>query len=229
VLKAIVFDFDGVIADSEPLHFASFRDILAEEGVALTEAEYYAHYLGFDDVGALTTIGAMQPQPWTTTRVTRLAERKAERFETLQRDASVLFEGAADAIVRAAAEVPIAIASGALHAEIQRVLDRAGLTSRFAAIVGADDTRLSKPAPDPYLRALEGLTAAAGGPIEAADCVAIEDSQWGLQSARAAGLHTVAVAHTYAHGELPLADLVIPTISALDLSILRILVSGSRL
>ncbi|HEX3704305.1 MAG TPA: HAD family phosphatase [Vicinamibacterales bacterium] len=229
MLKAIIFDFDGVIADSEPLHFASFRDILAEEGIALTEAEYYAQYLGFDDVGALTNIGAMQSQPWTTTRVTRLAERKAERFEALQRDAPVLFEGAADAIVRAAADVPIAIASGALHAEIERVLDRAGLTPYFAAIVGADDTRLSKPAPDPYLRALEGLAAAAGEPIEAAGCVAIEDSQWGLQSARAAGLHTVAVAHTYTHGELPLADLVIPTISVLDLSILRILVSHRSL
>lgn len=226
MLRAIVFDFDGVIADSEPLHFASFRDVLAEEGIALSEAEYYTRYLGFDDVGALTSIGAMQPEPWTATRVTHLAERKAERFEALQRDVPVLFPGAADVIRRAAAEVPIAIASGALHAEIQRVLDRAGLTSCFAAIVGADDTPLSKPAPDPYLHAMAGLSAAAGETIPSSACVAIEDSDWGLQSARAAGLHTVAVAQTYTHPELPLADLVIPTIAALDLTILRMLVSN---
>ncbi len=179
MLKAIVFDFDGVIADSEPLHFASFRDILAEEGVALTETEYYTLYLGFDDVGALTSIGALQPEPWTATRVAHLAERKAERFEALQRDVPVLFPGAASAIRRAAAEVPIAIASGALHAEIQRVLDRAGLTSCFAAIVAADDTPLSKPAPDPYLHAIAQLSVAAGEVILPSSCVAIEDSVLG--------------------------------------------------
>jgi HAD superfamily hydrolase (TIGR01509 family) len=227
MLKAIIFDFDGVIADSESLHFASFRDILAEEGVALSEADYYARYLGFDDVGALTSIGAVQPEPWTAMRVAHLAARKAERFEALQRDVPVLFPGAAHVIRRTAAEVPIAIASGALHAEIQRVLDRAGLTSCFAAIVGADDAPLSKPAPDPYLRAVGQVAAAVGELIQPWSCVAVEDSRWGLESARAAGLRTVAVAQTYAHGELPLADLVIPTIAALDLSILRRLMSES--
>jgi HAD superfamily hydrolase (TIGR01509 family) len=227
-LKAIVFDFDGVIADSEPLHFASFRDVLAVEGIVLSEAEYYSHYLGFDDVGALTSIGALQPAPWTAARVTELAERKAARFEALQREAVVLFPGAEDAIRRAAAVVPIAIASGALHAEIARVLDRAGLTSCFTAIVGADDTPLSKPSPDPYLRAIAALSSAAGAPIPSAHCVAIEDSSWGLESARAAGLRTVAVAQTYASTELPMADLIIPTIAALDLTVLQLLVSNGR-
>lgn len=221
MLQAIIFDFDGVIADSEPLHFASFRDVLADEGIALTEADYYAQYLGFDDVGALTSIGAVQGEPWSAARVTQLAERKAARFEALQREAVVLFPGAAEAIKRAAAAVPIAIASGALHAEIARVLDRVHLTSYFAAIVGADDAPLSKPAPDPYLRALAQLSTAVGRPIHPSDCVAIEDSRWGLESAKAAGLYTVAVAQTYIPGELPLADLVIPTIASLDLLILQ--------
>ena len=227
MLRAIIFDFDGVIADSEPLHFASFRDVLAEEGIALSEAEYYAQYLGFDDVGALTSIGTRQPEPWSATRVAALAARKAERFEALQRDVAVLFPGAAHAIRRAAAEVPIAIASGALRGEIERVLEHAGLASCFTAIVGADDTPLSKPAPDPYLHALAQLSDAVGESLSPSACVAIEDSIWGLESARAAGLHTVAVAQTYTHAELPLADLVIPSIAALDLAILRALVSSS--
>ena len=227
MLRAIIFDFDGVIADSEPLHFASFRDVLAEEGVALSEPEYYAQYLGFDDVGALTSIGATQPEPWSAARITALAARKAERFEALQRDAAVLFPGAADVIRRAASEVPIAIASGALRAEIERVLERAGLSACFAAIVGADDTPLSKPAPDPYLHALARLAHVVGSEIQASSCVAIEDSIWGLESAKAAGLHTVAVAQTYSDAELPLAELIIPNIAALDLSRLRTLVSSS--
>jgi len=229
MLRAIIFDFDGVIADSEPLHFASLRDVLAGEGIALSEADYYAQYLGFDDVGALASIGALQPTPWTAARVAALAERKAERFEALQREAVVLFPGAEDVIRRAAAVVPIAIASGALHAEIARGLDRAGLISCFSAIVGADDAPLSKPAPDPYLRAIAELSAAAGAPIQPADCVAIEDSTWGLESARAAGLRTVAVAQTYPSADWPLADLVIPTIGALDLTVLQLLASqGTR-
>jgi beta-phosphoglucomutase len=226
MLRAIIFDFDGVIADSEPLHFASFRDVLAEEGIRLSEAQYYAQYLGFDDVGALTSIGAAQPEPWSAARVTALAARKAARFEALQRDAAVLFPGAAAVIRRAAAEMPIAIASGALRAEIERVLERAGLASCFTAIVGADDTPLSKPAPDPYLHALAQLSIISGESIEASSCVAVEDSAWGLESARAAGLHTVAVAQTYGEAVLPMADLVIPSISALDLAALRTLVSG---
>jgi beta-phosphoglucomutase len=229
MLRAIIFDFDGVIADSEPLHFASFRDVLAGEGIVLSEAEYYSQYLGFDDVGALTSIGALQPTPWSAMHVTELAERKAERFEALQREAVVLFPGAEEVIRRAAAVVPIAIASGALHAEIARVLDRAGLTSCFTVIVGADDAPLSKPAPDPYLRAIAQLSSAAAVPLPPAHCVAIEDSRWGLESARAAGLRTVAVAQTYPSTELPLADLVIPNIAALDVTVLQILVAnGSR-
>jgi beta-phosphoglucomutase-like phosphatase (HAD superfamily) len=134
---------------------------------------------------------------------------------------SVLFPGAADAVRRLSAAVPIAIASGALGAEIRRVLDREQLTACFAAIVAAGDTRASKPAPDPYLRALALLTPAAGGHLEAADCVAIEDSRWGLASARAAGMRTVAVTTTYEGSTLvDAADLVVPSLDALDFTVL---------
>ena len=225
-LNAIIFDFDGVIADSEPLHFASFRDVLAVEGIVLSEKQYYSQFLGFDDVGALTSIGAVQPVPWTATHITRLAERKAARFQALQHEAAVLFPGAEDAVRRAAAVVPIAIASGALHAEIVQVLDRVGLTSCFSAIIGADDAPLSKPAPDPYLRAIAQTASAIGRPIASSRCVAIEDSHWGLESARAAGMRTVGVAQTYAAADLPHADLIIPTIAALDVTVLRALVAS---
>ena len=88
------------------------------------------------------------------------------------------------------------------------MLDRERLTTYFTAIVAAEDTPVSKPAPDPYLRAVALLAPALGGAVAAADVVAVEDSPWGLQSARAAGLRTVAVAHTYAASALD-ADLVI--------------------
>jgi HAD superfamily hydrolase (TIGR01509 family) len=225
-LAAIVFDFDGVIANSEPLHCLAFRDVLAAHGVSLTEAEYYNRYLGYDDVGAFRAIGTDHGVRWDIDHVAALVDEKAARMEALEREQSVLFPGAEDAIRRAAAAVPIAIASGALRAEIVRVLDSAGLTGLFAAIVAAEDTPASKPAPDPYLRAVDLLSRAAEGQVAPYACVAIEDSRWGLASARAAGLRTVAVTNTYTDVELSgAADLVIAGLDALDLAQIRRLVA----
>ena len=215
-LRAIVFDFDGVIANSEPLHFRAYRDVLAEQGVALSEADYYAHYLGFDDAGAFAAIGERDDRGWSGAQIRNLIARKAAQLEVLERDVSVLFPGAADAVRRAAAAMPVAIASGARGEEIRRVLARENLLSCFTAIVAAEDTPTSKPAPDPYLRALAQLAPAFPEGLAASDCIAIEDSHWGLDSARAAGLRTVAVTNTYPAGELT-ADLTIDSLEAMDL------------
>jgi beta-phosphoglucomutase len=216
-LRAIVFDFDGVIANSEPLHLRAYQEVLASEGLVLAEADYYARYLGHDDVGAFMAFGADRGRMWTAGELERLIERKARLLEAFERDLSILFPGAAEAVRRAARAFPIAIASGALGAEIRRVLDREQLAGCFAAIVAAEDTPLSKPAPDPYVRAVSLLAAVVGSDLAAAECVALEDSHWGLQSARAAGLHTVGVAQTYDETMLAEAELVIHTIADLDL------------
>ena len=219
MLRAIVFDFDGVIANSEPLHFAAFRDVLAQEGVTLTEHDYYAHYLGYDDVGMFKAIDAARA--WGPPEIARLVARKAVQLEALEHDTSVLFPGAADAVRRAAAAMPVAIASGARGAEIRRVLEREQLAGCFTAIVAAEDTPVSKPAPDPYRRAVSLLAAACGGTLAAAECVAIEDSRWGLESARAAGLRTVAVTNSYPASTFAgAADLVIDSLASFDLDAL---------
>ena len=215
-LRAIVFDFDGVIANSEPLHFQGFRDVVAEAGVTLTEADYYTHYLGYDDVDAFQAIGASAGSAWTRAEIGAMVARKAVRLEALEHNVSILFPGAADAIRRAAAAMPIAIASGARGDEIRRTLRRENLTACFTAIVAAEDTPAGKPAPDPYVRALALLAPSLGHRVRPSDCVAIEDSRWGLESARAAGLHTVAVTSTYGADALT-ADLIIPSLQALDL------------
>jgi beta-phosphoglucomutase len=221
VLRAIVFDFDGVIANSEPLHFRAFRDVLADRGVELTEPDYYTRYLGFDDLGAFRAIAKDRGRAWSAGELTSLTADKAVRMEALERDASVLFPGAADAIRRAAAAVPIAIASGALGVEIRRVLDGADLTHHFKAIVAAEDTAAGKPAPDPYQRAVALLSASVGEAVLAADCVAIEDSRWGIASARAAGLRAIGVTSSYAADELSEADLIIGSLAELDITSLQ--------
>ncbi|HEV8346535.1 MAG TPA: HAD family phosphatase [Vicinamibacterales bacterium] len=217
-LRAIVFDFDGVLANSEPLHLRAYQDVLANEGVTLSERDYYARYLGYNDVGVFRMLSADRGRGWTPVRIERLITEKAARLEALERHHSILFPGAAQVIKRAAGAVPIAIASGALGAEIRRVLDREQLTSCFTAIVAAEDTPVSKPAPEPYRRAVELLGRESGDVLAATDCVAVEDSRWGLESARAAGLRTVGVAQTYERSALGEADLIIDRIESLDLS-----------
>jgi HAD superfamily hydrolase (TIGR01509 family) len=209
VIRAVVFDFDGVLANSEPLHFRAFRDILAEEGLSLTERDYYTRYLGYDDVGAFRAIAADQNRQVTDGEIANWVVRKAERLEALERGVSVLFPGARDAIARMARSGPIAIASGALREEIMRVLEREQLAALFAAVVAAGDTPASKPDPAPYSKAVELLRQMTGDSLQAGDCVAIEDSHWGLVSAKHAGLRTLAITHSYPANELGEADLVI--------------------
>ena len=197
MIRLVVFDFDGVIADTEPLHFRALRDVLAQEAVALTEADYYGRYLGYDDVGAFGAIAADRGVQWNPGHVAGLVTRKSARLEALEGAASVLFPGAAAAIRRMAEACPLAIASGALRAEIMHVLNREDLAAFFPVVVAAEDTPTSKPAPEPYLQAVERMAVATGVALAPSDCVAIEDSRWGLESARSAGLWTVGVTHTY--------------------------------
>src|SRR6186713_305829 len=219
MLRAVVFDFDGVIANSEPLHFRAFRDVLAEWRVDLSETDYYRDYLGFDDLGVFRQLAVDRGLGWSSDRLAELVAIKAACMERLEADVSILFPGADAAVRRAAATVPIAIASGALGPEIRRILERERLTTCFTCIVGAEDTPASKPAPDPYLLAVAQLGRTMTG-LRASECVALEDSPWGLQSAQAAGLRTVAVAQTYDKSAL-VADAVIDSIDELDVSMLQ--------
>jgi beta-phosphoglucomutase len=221
MIRAVIFDFDGVIANSEPLHFAAFRDVLAAEGVELSEHDYYARYLGYDDVGVFRAVSQERELTWGVDRVSALVERKAVLLEGLERGGSILFPGADQAIRRLAASLPLAIASGALRLEILRILDRTGLTQYFGAIVAAEDSAASKPAPDPYLCAVDRLSAASGQRLVPAECVAVEDSHWGLESARTAGLRTIAITHTYPASALGAADLLIDHLDRLTLTDLR--------
>ena len=220
MLRAVVFDFDGVIANSEPLHFRAYRDVLAQDGVALTEPEYYARYLGYDDAGAFSALAADRGKRWDGRRVADLVRRKAARMAELESDQSMLFPGADTAVRRLAAEWPLAIASGALRAEIVRVLEREDLARFFPVLVAAEDVRAGKPAPDPYVRAVDLLSSAGSTPLNPRDCVAVEDSHWGLESARAAGLRTVAVTHTYPAEALTGAEAVIPHLDRLTVAFL---------
>ena len=220
-LQAIVFDFDGVIADSEPLHLTAFQRALAEEGVTLNAEDYYARYLGYDDVGMFEAVARDRGLTMSDRHVTALVARKGAMLQDLLHKGAILFPGAVEFIRSAADEVPIAIASGAMRHEILEIVEAAGVSELFMTIVAAGDTPESKPSPAPYRLAFEQLRSKTGRDLDPKRCVAIEDSKWGLESARGAGLRCVGVTNSYAAEELAAAELVVGglnelTVPALD-------------
>jgi HAD superfamily hydrolase (TIGR01509 family) len=226
-LQAIVFDFDGVIANSEPLHLNAFQQALAPEGIDLSPAEYYARYLGYDDVGLFEELAKDRGLAMSSARVRTLVARKGERMQEMLRSGTVLFPGATEFIREAAAAVPIAIASGALRHEIDEVIDAAGVSELFTTIVAAGDTPQSKPSPEPYRLALQRLREKSGREIDPRRAVAIEDSKWGLESAHGAGLRLVGVTNSYPAHELTGAELVVDSLQALTLQALDQLCSSA--
>jgi beta-phosphoglucomutase len=209
-LAAVILDFDGVILDSEPTHLAGFQAVLARAGRTLTKEDYYARYLGFDDRQAFRhmagDLGLALDEP---TLQRWVADKSRIVLKVLREDPRTLPGVVRFVTAIAESGVALAVASGALHAEVRAGLDAVGILPHVRVIVGADDTVRSKPAPDPYLAAIAALG------IAASRGVAIEDSPAGIVSARAAGLLAVAVTNTYAAPELAEADVIVDSLERL--------------
>jgi beta-phosphoglucomutase len=228
-LQAIILDFDGVIANSEPLHLKASQAALDDEGVTLTVDEYYARYLGYDDVGMFRQLGVDRGLEWNERHVAGLVAQKGVKLQELLQGSAVLFPGAAEFVRRAAAEVPVAIASGAMKHEILEIVTAAGLAAHFSTIVAAGDTPDSKPSPEPYRLAFTRLREQSGLDLDPRRTVAVEDSRWGLASAQGAGLRCVGVTSSYPAHELPGAELTVAGLADLELGALDELCGRSRL
>ena len=220
-MRAVVFDFDGVLVDSEPLHFEALRDAMLSEGITVTREDYFAKYLAFDDRGAIRRVLEDHGISPDAEQMDRIARLKAARFGEVLKNVT-FFPGARDVVRALAAEVPLGIASGARHAEIEAILTTGELREPFSVIVGADDVPRTKPDPAPYLVAARELAAFAPG-LEPADCLAFEDSVPGIASALAAGMKVVGVAHSYPPDTLRIAHHVVESLVGLEHGGLRAL------
>ena len=222
MLKAVIFDFNGIIVDDEPIHFRLFQKVLAEEGIPLTEKAYYERYLGFDDRGAFTAGFHENQRPLDNAKIEELIERKAVYYQDAIRNHVSIFPGVAALISSLAGKLPLAVASGALRHEIETILKTAGLLHHFNAIVSAEDVVRGKPEPEIFLKALLALNSARdGAPIEAADCVVIEDSREGIRGARRAGMKCLAVANSHPAELLGEANAIVKSLEEVDLTLLR--------
>ena len=221
-LTAIIFDFDGVIADTEPLHFCSFRQTLAEIGISLTESDYYANYLGYDDRGCFLAALTAHQYSLDPATVAPLMQRKAHAYLEAVKNHPVIFPGVREFVRESAAAYPLAIASGALRHEIEVILEQAGLRKDFLHITSAEDVTRGKPDPQPFLHALNGLNRQRPEQaITTESCLVIEDSIPGIRSGKNAGMKVLAVANTHTIQDLHEAHTVVQSLSHIRLNELR--------
>jgi beta-phosphoglucomutase len=226
-LRAIIFDFNGVIADDETTHFLAFQQALAEDGLALTQDEYYGAYLGMDERTCTAVLVQSATGKRDPAREQRIAERKAALFRSLTAaHKPPLFPGIAEFVQQAATRYRLAIASGGRRQQIELALQGTPIEKVFMALVSAEDAPNGKPDPAMYRLALARINETAPRPhpvIQPAECLVVEDSLAGIQSALAAGMKVVGLATTYPPDRLTAAHLVLPSLAGVSLERLEAL------
>lgn len=214
-IGAVIFDFNGVLVDDEAIHFALFREVLAQEGVSITELDYHDRYLGYDDRGCFEAALADAGQFATADKIDQLIAQKARRYVEVAGEGLRFFPDAAETLRAVAERWPVAICSGALRPEIEYALRQLNRIDQIMVIVSAEDTDKGKPDPQGYQLALAGLQAHASNSqrtltapppdtlnLKAANCLVLEDSLAGIVSAREAGMRAVGVPNTYSARQL---------------------------
>ena len=196
MIRAVIFDFNGILADDDPIHMHALRRVAEEEGLTFTEDEYMERYLPLNDQDCFRELWRKHGRQLQHIEMTELVERKSTYYFSAIDNRNVLFKDAAEAVRAAAERGPVGIASGARVGEIRHILSKAGLLDCFSVIVAAEDVQNGKPDPEPFRLACERLRKYAAD-LTPGECVAVEDSLGGIQSALSAGLPCLGIAHSY--------------------------------
>ncbi len=198
MLAGVIFDFDGVIVDTEPLHYRAFQEILEPLGLGYGWDRYVADYLGFDDRDAFREAFGSRGLILGDAELGELVHRKGEAFLEIIAGGVKPYPGTLELISEISGRLPLAICSGALRSDILPILEQFGLGSVFDVIVTADDVAASKPDPACYRMTLERLAVSfPGRGIAAESCIVIEDTPGGIAAARGAGIAVVGVTNSY--------------------------------
>lgn len=223
-LDAVIFDFDGVLVDSESFHQVALNTVLEPLGLAIPHEEYEGHYLGFDDRGVFQQRFHAMRRPLEQTELRKLVDDKASAFAQVINDRGIQpFPGAVELLAALKAEkVPLALCTGATRHDVGVILHRVKGLDVFDAVVTADEVAASKPDPTCYRLALEKLWQAHPQyKIRPTQALAIEDSPWGIESAKGAGLRVLAVQTSYPAPRLHKADFTTPSLAGMTPDRLR--------
>lgn len=211
MLRAIVFDFDGIIVDAEPVHLKSFQGVLVRRGIFLSEEEYYERYLALDDRTLFSTILRDRNVRFDDSAIEKLMQKKSECYEKIIMRGIKIFPGVVDFVNSVHKKYVLGIGSGALRHEIEYILDYVGIKKRFTVIVSAEDVKKCKPDPEVFVKALLGINKMlpqGSEPVRPCECLVIEDSFAGIRAAKSAGMRTLAITNSYGRCKLSEADLI---------------------
>jgi beta-phosphoglucomutase len=199
MIKAILFDFNGVIIDDEPIQMKAYQEILGREGVVFTEDDYYS-CLGMDDKTFVEEAYRRAKKEPETNKVLEATLAKTAKWRELIADELPLFDGVVDFIKKMANDFALGIVSMAKREEIEFVLEKAGLRECFSIIVSAEDVSNCKPHPECYLKGFNALDSyrirQQHLPMVHGECLVIEDSPPGIMSAKSARLKALGVTNT---------------------------------
>lgn len=228
MIRAILFDFNGVLVDDEPIHLELVQKVLAEEGLELTSEDYYSHYLGLDDHTCFHELLTARQEDASSARLFRLVARKSAYYQMrVRKEGFPIFAGATELIAQAVDDdLMLGLVSGALKAEAEGALQQMGVREHFKCLVTSEDVEQGKPHPEGYRLGLTLLNSEPPLPsrlLHPHEVLVIEDSPKGLEAARACGLPTLAVAQTYDASQLGSADHVLPSLDGVQLQDLRAL------
>lgn len=203
MLKAVIFDFDGVIADSEGLHYKALNTVFNRYGVNVPKEIHWQKYLGYTDLENIEAVNRDYDMGMDDAKIQQMIAEKKVVFDELASTGSIIINGVETFIQRLIdGGVRRAICSGALRSDIELMLAGTSFKDAFEIVVTADDVRHGKPDPEGYLMVLDKLNKKGQETIKANQCVVIEDSHWGLEAAEAAGMNPIAVTTTYNTDEL---------------------------
>jgi beta-phosphoglucomutase len=226
MLEAVIFDFDGVLVDSEKLHYQAFNRTLTKYHYQLSLRDYYDRFLGLSDEELLRVVDKEGKLSLSNQQFEKLLGEKANLFKEMAATEAGIIEGVPQFLnMLAGNKIPIGICSGALLPEIEMILKGALLRNHFDVIVSAEQVERGKPDPEGFLLALKLLNKRMHKSIQPENCIVIEDSHWGLEAAKAAGMQTVAITNTYAAEHLKPADKVIEHLNDLSIAELHAICS----
>lgn len=204
-VKIIIFDFDGVILDSENSHFIAFNEGLKNLNINISEDEYYSKYISLDDRGVITNVVNDKNISVTNEEIDMIIKNKNDYFESRLIDNSKLFPGVEELIIQLSKNFVLSIGSGANRSEIIKTLKNNNIYDYFEIIVSADEVNNPKPNPETYNRVLDNINT----DFNINEIIVIEDSPGGIEAAKSAGLKCIAITNTFDNKQLRKADIIV--------------------
>ncbi len=218
MLASVIFDFDGIIVNTEPLHYMAFQEVLSPMGLGYSWQDYVGLYIGYDDRDAFREVFRRANRLMENNELTMLISKKAEAFQQAIASGVESYPGVVELVISLSGQIPIALCSGALRSDIVPILRQLGIENAFAVMVTADEVSASKPDPESYSLTVSRLTAKFPDlTINPTVCLAIEDTPAGIRSAKGAGLKVLAVTNSYAEDKLKDASVIVDSLLGVDL------------